>query len=49
MRSRSTCDANYTSRDMHEFIVSISDEKPLHMRRRKILAPHIPFIGFNLR
>src|SRR5216683_116003 len=39
MRSRSTCDCGSDDAYIAEHRVSISDEKPLHMRRRSLFCP----------
>ncbi len=48
-RSRSTCDLIDVPGIIHTLLVSISDEKPLHMRRIDDARQRLPVPGFNLR
>src|SRR6266851_3309824 len=48
-RSRSTCDMIGMSRLCHVIAVSISDEKPLHMRQLLAARGIVHCAGFNLR
>jgi hypothetical protein len=47
-RSRSTCDAIYSSVHSTLISVSISDEKPLHMRHRDISTRFILFTPVSI-
>src|SRR6266851_4082099 len=48
-RSRSTCDICKSRGPSWGYSVSISDEKPLHMRLCAIIRHMRIFVGFNLR
>src|SRR6266566_4480280 len=48
-RSRSTCDRASDNQYRYWLNVSISDEKPLHMRRHMAVPVAFPAQGFNLR
>src|SRR6266702_4590235 len=48
-RSRSTCDCLSAYCSIHPFYVSISDEKPLHMRHHFHTRCTHRCLGFNLR
>src|SRR5216683_7890954 len=48
-RSRSTCDAASVQGSVPRGVVSISDEKPLHMRLWATRAGHGSLACFNLR
>src|SRR5713101_2243443 len=47
MRSRSTCDNEHRKCSVDSLIVSISDEKPLHMRHHKSLEPELRELVFQ--
>src|SRR6266571_5128618 len=48
-RSRSTCDFVIVLAVLGDLLVSISDEKPLHMRRRRLCMGGELWRSFNLR